>query len=153
MSQDNTINPLTGLPMDIDISSSNRSLTTPVSETAEYKGVDDFASYMKYGVTPTPNSDMNELRAQAQSTTEKWRNGIGKFVGKTGTAVLGGTLGSIYGIGSAIANGDMNAFYDNAFQRGMDDINEWLDKKLPNYMTNKEQEEGFLQSLDNANFS
>ena len=152
MSQDNTMNPLTGLPMDMDFSPSKRALTTPVSQTAEYKGVDDFANYMKYGVTPTPNSDMDELRAERQSTVEKWRNGIGKFVGKTGTAVLGGTLGSIYGIGSAIANGDLNAFYDNAFQQGMDDINEWLDKKLPNYMTRAEQEEGFLSSLDNANF-
>jgi hypothetical protein len=95
---------------------------------------------------------LEELKAENQGAGEKWANGIGKFFGKTGTAVLGGTLGSIYGIGSAINNGDFNNFYDNDFQHMLDNWNEHMDTNLPNYYTQKEQENNILQSLGTANF-
>ena len=41
--------------------------------------------------------DLDNLRAYGQTTGEKWGHGIPKFLTRTGTTVLGGTVGLIYG--------------------------------------------------------
>lgn len=102
--------------------------------------------------------DIDELRAQNQSGGEKWSNGAIKFVGKTGTNVLGSTVGLLYG-GAEWLNGladpdksATKAFFDNDFQRGLDGVNEWMDGKLPNYYTKEEQNYNLFQSMGTANF-
>ena len=101
--------------------------------------------------------DADDLRAYGQSTGEKWAHGIPKLVGKTGTNILGSTIGLLYG-GAAWGynlftdKSATKAFFDNDFQRGLDGINEWMDDKLPNYYTKEEQEYNILQSLGTANF-
>ena len=95
----------------------------------------------------------NEQRfALDQTKSNKWLNGLGKFLGKTGTAILGGTIGTLYGAAEAIFTADFDAVWDNDFQDVMDDWNVKMDYKLPNYYTQEEKEKGFFGSLGTANF-
>lgn len=93
-----------------------------------------------------------EYFGQTQTTTDKWFNGITKAFGKTGTAVLGGTVGIGYGVGAAIEDGSLTALYDNDFSRTLDDWNTKLDYNLPNYYTQQEQDKGLFGQAATANF-
>ena len=119
----------------------------------------DYDAYDKYIDRPFSfvSDDVNELRAQNQSTAEKWAHGSVKLLGKTGTNVLGSTVGLGYGAVSWATNlfteeSATRSFFDNDFQRGLDGINEWMDGKLPNYYTKEEQEYNVFQKMGTANF-
>ena len=56
--------------------------------------------------------EIEETRGQRQTNGDKFANGIVKFAGKTGTNVVGGIAGTVYGLGSAIANFDKAKFFD-----------------------------------------
>lgn len=90
--------------------------------------------------------------AEQQTKANKWGNGLSKFLGKTGTAVLGGTVGSLYGIFDAVKEGSFQNIWNNDFNNYLDDLNTKMDYNLPNYYTEQEKSEGFIGSLDNANF-
>ena len=68
--------------------------------------------------------DMNEVRAQRQTKTDKWVHGLTKAVGKVGTNVIGGAIGTVYGAGSAIINGSVSKIWDNSIMHALDDANE-----------------------------
>jgi hypothetical protein len=102
--------------------------------------------------TYTPFVNNEEIKAENQTTTDKWANGVTKFLGKTGTAVIGGTIGTLYGLGNSIYEGNLTAIYDNNFSRGVDDINTKMDYKLPNFYTQQERDKNFFQSMGTANF-
>jgi len=97
-------------------------------------------------------SDNEERLAKEQSSGEQWRNGLTKFVGKTLTAVGGGTAGTLYGIGDALMKGDFTSIYDNDFYDVMDDLNKRMDNGLSNYYTKEQKEMGFLESAGTVNF-
>lgn len=97
-------------------------------------------------------SNEEERAAQLQTTSNKWTNGITKFFGKTGSSILGGTAGSIYGIFDAVKSGSIEAVWNNDFTNYLDDLNTKLDYKLPNYYTEQEKEAGFIDSAQTANF-
>lgn len=86
-------------------------------------------------------SVLNETRAQNQGAIEQLGLGLAKFVGKTGTAIAGATVGTIAGVGNMIADGSFNSFFDNDLARWLDKQNEWMDTNWQNYAT-KEQQEG-----------
>lgn len=95
----------------------------------------------------------NEQRlAQRQSTSEQWTNGVTKFLGKTGTAVLGGTIGTVDGVLNTIKEGSVSAIYTSSFNNWLDDLNTKMDYNLPNYYTDQEKEKSFIQSLGTTNF-
>lgn len=96
--------------------------------------------------------DNNEYQAQQQSTGEKWSHGLQKLGLKTGTAVLGGTVGTVSGLFNAISEGSMTAMYTDDFNSMLDEYNEKLDYKLPNYYTSQERDMGFIDSMGTANF-
>lgn len=96
--------------------------------------------------------DNNEYFAQQQSTSEKWLNGIQKFGAKTANAVLGGTVGVAYGLGSAVEQGSFDALYNNNFSNWLSDLDTKLNYQLPNYYTQQEQEKGLGGQLLTANF-
>lgn len=119
----------------------------------------DYEAYDEYIDRPFSfiSDDADDLRAYGQSTGEKWAHGIPKFIGKTGTNILGSTVGLLYGAAAFGYNlfgeeSATKAFFDNDFQRGLDGINDWMDDKLPNYYTKEEQEYNILQSMGTANF-
>lgn len=95
----------------------------------------------------------NEERfALGQSTGSKLGNGIVKLGGKTLTAVLGGTLGSVVGIIDWAKTGSFQSTYDNNFNDWLDDLNTKMDYKLPNYYTEQEKDNNVLQSAGTVNF-
>lgn len=95
----------------------------------------------------------NEERfAQGQSTLSKWGNGLTKLLGKTTTAVLGGTIGSVNGILDWAKTGSFQATYDNKFNDWLDDLNTKMDYKLPNYYNQQEKTNSFVGNLNSANF-
>jgi hypothetical protein len=96
--------------------------------------------------------DNNEFYAQRQTTGEKWANGLQKFGLKTGTAALGGTVGFVTGLINAAEEGSLTAMYTDDFNTMLDDYNEKLDFKLPNYYTEQERDAGFLKSVGSHNF-
>lgn len=90
--------------------------------------------------------------AKQQTTANKWTNGLTKFLGKTGTSVLGGTVGSVYGIFESVRDGSVQALWNNDFNNYLDNLNEKMDYQLPNYYTEQEKDFGFGESLTTANF-
>lgn len=99
-----------------------------------------------------PGSDNQERLAQTQSKGEKWANGIEKFGLKTLNAVVGGTAGVVYGVGSAISEGNLSSLYDNKFSNWLADVDTKMNYQLPNYYTKQEQEKGLFGQMGTANF-
>lgn len=81
--------------------------------------------------------DLNEVRAENQPWYAKLGAGVAKGLGNAATSFLSGTVGIAYGIGSA-ANG--GSFWDNDFNKAMDDVNQAMEEWLPNYYTRDEIE-------------
>jgi hypothetical protein len=96
--------------------------------------------------------DNAEYAAQTQSTADKWVNGLTKFAGQVGTGIIGGTVGTVNGIYEGVKQGSFRATYDNQFNNYIDDLNEKMDYKLPNYYTKEERDMGFFESMGTANF-
>ena len=95
----------------------------------------------------------NEDRlAKLQTTGEKWANGLQKFGIKTGTAVLGGTIGTVEGIINGVSQGSWDAVYNSDFNNWLDDVNTSVDYSLPNYYTEQEKQKGLGSSALTANF-
>jgi len=118
---------------------------------------DDYADYIDRPFSFI-SDDAEDLRAYGQTTGEKWKFALPKFVTKVGANVIGSTAGLVYGGGaflSGIATPGESAaknFWDNDFQRGLDGINNWMDDKLPHYYTKEEQEYNFWRSMGTPNF-
>src|SRR5690606_30016587 len=129
--------------------SSTVEVNIPISET--HVKLNDGTYVAKYD-TYKIGEDNNELYAQAQSTSDKWSNGVLKFLGKTGTAVVGNILGSAQGLYEFVQSGSEQAVYDNSTYRWLDDWNTKMDINLPNYYTQQEQNAGFFESMGTANF-
>ena len=96
--------------------------------------------------------DNMERHAQRQSTMDKWINGTTKALGKTAGAIVGGTVGIGYGVTSAISNQNFDNLYDNDFSNWLNDLDQKMNYKLPNYYTKQEQEKGLLGQVGTANF-
>lgn len=99
-----------------------------------------------------PGTNNEERLAKQQSTTEKWTNGIGKLVGKTGVAVLGGTLGVVDSLVQGISKGSLSEAYNTKFNNHLDDLNVKMSYKLPNYYTEQENTASLFGQVGTANF-
>lgn len=93
-----------------------------------------------------------EILAKRQGATEKWINGVAKNFLKTANYITDGTAGFVYGLGSAISQGSLNAMYNNDFSKMLDDANARLDTSLANYYTEEEKNMNFLQKMTTANY-
>src|SRR5690606_3437378 len=96
--------------------------------------------------------DNEEYHAQRQTAGEKWKNGLIKFGGKTLNAVVGGTVGTVYGIGSWISNGSFESVYNNDFSNWLAALDVKMNNNLANYYTKQEQEKGVFGQMGTANF-
>ena len=93
--------------------------------------------------------------AQGQGWTEKMVNGVGKGLALTGSTFLQGTVGLVNGLVNWGATGNFSSFYDNEFNRALDDINKELEENyLPNYETDVEKNANWYSpdNLFTANF-
>lgn len=105
--------------------------------------------------------DVENMRAQKQSTLGKWVNGITKGGVLVGTTFLDGTIGLVYGLGDMLLNlgnkeesgwETFSRLWDNEFSNGMQQINNWSEYALPNYKTKEERDRAWYQNLGTANF-
>ena len=99
------------------------------------------------------NESNYELKAQDQSSADKWANGILKFVTTAGITATKSTLGLANGIVESIANDDISYMYRNTTNAWLSELekrieNEWL----PNYYTKEELDRPWYQNILSANF-
>ena len=101
--------------------------------------------------------NLADLRAEQQPWYSKIANGLGKGVILTGTTFLDGTVGLVFGAGTAISEGRWSGLWDNDFSKAMQAVNDWSEQAMPNYYTEEEQqlsrERPFsAQNIFSANF-
>ena len=113
----------------------------------------EVSSYEKRDIPLGVNFDnMNDMRANRQSTLDTFGNSITKFAGKTAITV-GDTLGGlVIAIPTMIRNGTLSSVYDNDFHRAMDKASHWMENVMPIYETKAQEEENFWGKLNNAKF-
>ena len=104
--------------------------------------------------------DLNEARANYQSSTDKIVNALAKGALLAGTTFLNGTIGLAAGIGQGIYNvndgnkntGFLQGIWDNPFTNTMNALTEESEKILPNYYTKYEQEAPWQNNIFTANW-
>ena len=98
-------------------------------------------------------NDIEDTRADIQPFTHKAAIGLGTFVAKTATATAGGIGNIFYGTASAIADGRLRSFYDNALMNGLQSVNEDIDGALKIYQSDSERNGDFWdQTLGSSHF-
>lgn len=121
-----------------------RSILTPTGGDGKLRGgsiprsVNESLSN-RYDVFVPGNYDNEDAYAQGQGWTSKMVNGVGKGLLLTGTTFLQGTAGLVNGVAKSIEDGRAASFYDNEFNRAIDEINKKAEDALPNYYTNVEK--------------
>lgn len=101
-----------------------------------------------------PGEDMEEIYGRGQGFASKMVNGVGKGLSLTGTTLLQSTVGLVNGVIQGINDGRAASFYDNDFNRNLDEFNKKLEDKLPNYYTAAERNANWYspKKLFTANF-
>lgn len=96
--------------------------------------------------------NLGDFRAEQQPWYAKIANGLGKGAILTGTTFLDGTIGLVFGAGTAIAEGKWSGLWDNDFSKAMKAVNDWSEQALPNYYTKQEQDSPWYENIFSANF-
>lgn len=108
--------------------------------------------------------DINELRAQEQPWYAQLAAGTAKMGIYAGTTFADGIAGTAAGILNVITNADKiaksdngwreagNLFINNPISVGLQEINDWSEKALPNYYSKEELERPWYENIFTANF-
>jgi hypothetical protein len=104
--------------------------------------LDEYAANEKgrYDYFMPGDFDNEDAAAQGQSFGAKMVNGVSKGLLLTGTTFLQSTVGLVNGTYQAISDGKFSSFYDNEFNRSLDEINKYAEDALPNYYTAEERD-------------
>ena len=104
-------------------------------------------------------NNLSDLRGQNQPWYAQLGAGLLKGVTTFGTTFLDGTIGLLYGVGSAIRNGDNKTGWDRAAQifhndvsNALQDFNEFMEEFAPNYKSRDEENNKWYQNLGTMNF-
>jgi len=115
-------------------------------------GTNDFFEYSRSGFIV--GNDNEETRAQLQPWYEQLGNATLKMGGLAVTTFADGTAGLLFGLGNVAASGKdqgyYNAFINNPFSNWLLDLNENMERALPNYRTKEEQENAFYENMLSA---
>lgn len=96
--------------------------------------------------------ELGDIRANNQPWYAQIGAGLAKGAILAGTTFLDGTVGLIFGAGTAIGEGRWSGLWDNDFSKAMQSVNEWSEQALPNYYTRTEQEQPWYENIFTANF-
>lgn len=96
--------------------------------------------------------NLGDIRAENQPWYAQIGAGLAKGAILAGTTFLDGTLGLLFGAGTAINEDRWSGLWDNDFSKAMQSINEWSEQALPNYYTKAEQEQPWYENIFTANF-
>ena len=108
----------------------------------------------RYNAYVPGNYNNEDAYAQGQGWTDKMVNGVGKGLLLTGTTFLQSTLGLANGLARWAIDGRAASFYDNDFNRRLDEINKASEDYLPNYYKDVEKNASWYSpsKLVSANF-
>ena len=111
-------------------------------------GLSTRVSGLDDGFTYTGLSDVYDRSQEAQGSLEKIRNGIFQFVGDTAINVAQGFGTLLYGLPSAVVNGEFSKIYDNALSnaldRGQEEYDKYFDIKRGGNQSGLQQVSNFL---------
>ena len=96
--------------------------------------------------------NLGDIRAENQPWYAQIGAGLAKGAILAGTTFLDGTLGLLFGAGTAINEDRWSGLWDNDFSKAMQSVNEWSEQALPNYYTKAEQEQPWYENIFTANF-
>ena len=105
----------------------------------------------KYDKGALYGTNINESRANQQTITDKWLNGLGKATGVALTST-GEGIGVILGGIPAILAGDSDLAFKNPVVNFFSQTQKSIDKSLPNYQSEGEQNNSLLEDLGTTNF-
>ena len=109
----------------------------------------------KYDQEITSASQMKDLedsRANLQTSWAKWGAGLAKMGLLAGTTVVDNTIGMVYGLGDAIVHGELNRFYNNSLSNWLREFEADMEKELPNYRSETERNRAWYENMGTANF-
>ena len=96
--------------------------------------------------------ELGDIRAENQPWYAQIGAGLAKGTILAGTTFLDGTVGLLFGAGTAINEDRWSGLWDNDFSKAMQSVNEWSEQALPNYYTRAEQEQPWYENIFTANF-
>lgn len=96
--------------------------------------------------------NLSDVRANNQPWYAQIGAGLAKGAILAGTTFLDGTVGLIFGAGTAIGEDRWSGLWNNDFSKAMQSVNEWSKQALPNYYTRAEQEQPWYENIFTANF-
>ena len=96
--------------------------------------------------------ELGDIRAENQPWYAQIGAGLAKGAILACTTFLDGTLGLLFGVGTAFNEGRVSGLWDNDFSKAMQSVNEWSEQALPNYYTKAEQEQPWYENIFTANF-
>lgn len=96
--------------------------------------------------------DIQNKRADEQSSIAKIGNGLAKGIVLAGTTFLDGTLGLLIGGQKAIEEGKWSSLWDNDFSRAMQNVSDAAERAAPNYYSTDEEDESWYENIFTANF-
>lgn len=96
--------------------------------------------------------ELEDIRAENQPWYAQIGAGLAKGAILAGTTFLDGTVGLIFGAGTAIGEDRWSGLWDNDFSKAMQFVNDWSEQALPNYYTRAEQEQPWYENIFTANF-
>jgi len=99
-----------------------------VSEGSALSGILNGVEGLEESFTYTSLEDTAKRSQEAQGVINKMKNGMTQLVADTGINVAQGFGALLYGVPSAIANGDITKLYDNSLANNLDKGTEFLDE-------------------------
>lgn len=96
--------------------------------------------------------ELGDIRAENQPWYAQIGAGLAKGAILAGTTFLDGTVGLIFGAGTATGEDRWSGLWDNDFSKAMQSVNDWSEQALPNYYTKAEQEQPWYENIFTANF-
>jgi len=98
-------------------------------------------------VTPENVKNLEEIRANKQSTWDKAGNGLANLAGRTITSGAEGILNPFIGTFNAIKDGQLSSYYDNPFTRTLEEVDKQIKEQVPFYSSNQEKEAHGFEKL------
>ena len=139
----------------VDISKAAGYEYSPIHQATggeDYWGNSVFDDPYMYGESGYNYEAMSDTRAENQPWYAQVGAGLAKGAVLAGTTFLDGTIGLVTGIATAASEGRWSGLWDNDFSRAMQSVNEEMEKVLPNYYTQEEQERPWYENIFTANF-
>lgn len=125
---------------------------SPIYKQSQGKDTYGSSIFDESSVNEEEFNNLSDIRAENQPWYAQIGAGLAKGVILAGTTFLDGTLGLLFGAGTAKNEDRWSGLWDNDFSKAMQSFNEWSEQALPNYYTKAEQEQPWYENIFTANF-